>query len=300
MEEWIVIEMTPRAAFRAVSALLVLALGALCACATLGSLAGQAGVQRPDARFVGARLAGLSFDKVDLLFDLEIQNPNSMGITMAGFRYDLTVNENQFLEGREDKEVAIAARGTSTIQIPLTLSFNHLYQVFESLRQNDSATYSLKCGFLFDLPVLGAVEIPASKSGDFPLPKIPAVQVEGLHIERLSPLAADLTLKLQLDNSNAFSMILEGMQYQFEINDQTWAAGETGERISITEKNKGLLEIPISLNFLQIGQSVYGILVEGEPLDYQFQGDLDLNVTSSLIGRTHLPFNQSGQIRLLK
>ena len=293
-------EITPRPALRAFLALLLLSLGVLSACATLGSLAGQAGVQRPGVRFIGARLAGLSFDKVDLLFDLEIRNPNSLGVTMAGFRYDLAVNESPFLEGKEEKEVAIAAQGASTIQIPLTLSFDHLYQVFKSLRQKDNAAYSLQCGFLFDLPVLGAVEIPASKSGDFPLPKFPAVRVEGLHIENLSPLAADLTLKLQLDNSNAFSMILEGMQYQFEINDQMWAAGETGERISIAEKDKGLLEIPISLNFLQIGQSIYGILAEGKPLDYQFQGDLDINATTSLIGRTHLPFDQSGQIKLLK
>jgi LEA14-like dessication related protein len=275
-------------------------LAALSACSSLGSLAGQAGVERPQVAFTAARLTGLSFDRVDLQFDVTITNPNPLGVKLAGFRYDLSVNENTFLQGTEEQEVVIAARGESTVPIPLTLSFDHLYKTFQSLRQEDATTYLLQCAFLFDLPVIGTVELPASKGGDFPLPKIPAIDIQGIQVEQMSPLGAELVLGIAVDNPNAFSMILEGMQYQFEVNGLSWASGETGRRINIAEKGDGLVQIPISLDFVTMGASIYALLTEERPLDYQLQGDLDISSSLPLLGRTHIPFDRSGQTEVFK
>jgi LEA14-like dessication related protein len=245
-------------------------------------------------------LTGLSFDKANFLFDLKIQNPNSLGVKLAGFGYDLSINGSSFLKGRENKELNIQAQGETIFQIPLTLSYSHLYQVFQTLLQQDSATYHLKCDLSFELPGLGPVQIPVSKQGDFPLPKLPTVNVERMELKRLGLSGADLVLGIQVNNPNAFSVIMEGMQYWLNINGQPWASGETGTRVQITEKGENLLEIPILLNFLQIGQSAYQALAEGQSLSYQFQGDLDLTTSLSLLGRTHLPFQRSGQIEVFR
>lgn len=279
---------------------LILSVVLFSACSALRGLLGQATIQRPQVDFIGAKLTGLSFDKVTFLFDLKIRNPNSLGVKLAGFGYDLSINGSSFLKGTENKELDIEAQGETIFQIPLTLSYSHLYQVFQTLLQQDNATYHLKCDLSFDLPGLGLVQIPVSKQGDVPLPKLPTVNVEKIELKRLGLSGADLLLGVQVDNPNAFSMIMEGMQYRLNINDQPWASGETGTRVQITEKGQNLLEIPIFLNFLQIGQSAYQALAEGQPLSYQFQGDLDLTTSLSPLGRTHLPFHRSGQIEVFK
>ena len=279
---------------------LILSVVLFSACSTLRGLLGQATIQRPQIDFIGAKLTGLSFDKASFLFDLQIRNPNSLGVKLAGFGYDLSINGNSFLKGRENKELNIEAQGETIFQIPLTLSYSHLYQVFQSLLQQDSASYQLKCDLSFDLPGLGLVQIPVSKGGDFPLPKLPTVNVAKIELKRLELSGADLLLGIQVNNPNVFSMIMEGMQYRLNINGQPWASGETGTRVQITEKGQNLLEIPIFLNFLQIGQSAYQALAEGQRLNYQFHGDLDLSSSLSLLGRTHLPFHRSGQIEVFK
>lgn len=279
---------------------LILSVLLFSSCSTLRGLLGQATIQRPRVDFLGAKMTGLSFDKANFLFDLQIRNPNSLGVKLAGFGYDLSINGSSFLKGREDKELSIEAQGENIIQIPLTLSYSHLYQVFQTLLQQDRATYQLKCDFSFDLPGLGLVQIPASKQGDFPLPKLPTVHVEALKLKRLGLNGADLELEVQLGNPNAFWVMLEHIQYQLDINGRRWAAGDATKSAQITEKGNSLIEIPISLDFLQIGQSAYQLLSGDRSLNYQFQGDLDLTTSLPLLGQATLPFDHSGQIRVLK
>jgi LEA14-like dessication related protein len=119
-------------------------------------------------------------------------------------------------------------------------------------------------------------------------------------MKRLGLSGAELIVGIRLSNPNAFSLTLEGMQYQLMADGQPWASGETGQRISLPQKGDDLLEIPISLDFIRMGQAVYQSLAEGRRLDYQFRGDLDLTASLPLLGRTHLPFEQLGQIAVLK
>lgn len=282
------------------AACLIIGLALLSACAAFRSLFGQGGVQRPRVEFVGAKLTGLSFDRANFAFDLKIQNPNPLGIKLAGFGYDLIINEHSFLKGREDKEVEIMAQGENVVHIPLTISYQHLYQALQSLRHRDSAAYRLNCDLSFDLPVLGAVQIPASKEGELPLPKLPTVGVEKLELKHLGLTGAELVLGIRLQNPNAFSVILNGLQYQFTVEGKSWGRGETGQRIPVSEKAESLIEIPISLDFVHMGQSIYQALVEDKHLSYQFQGDLDLETSLPLLGRSHLPFDLSGATEVFR
>jgi LEA14-like dessication related protein len=279
---------------------MLLALILSAACSMVRSLTGGAKVQKPRAELVSARLKGISFDRADLQFDVSLTNPNPLGVTLAGFGYRLTVNEQPFLQGREEESLHIQAQGESMLQIPVVLAYDHLYKTIQSLLQEDTATYRLECDFSFDLPAVGIVQVPMNADGQAPLPKLPALRIESLDLHQMSPLGADLVLNLRLENPNAFSMILEGMQYQLKINDQPWASGETGNRISISEKKDGLVEIPISLDFLTIGTSIHSLLREETSLNYQFQGDLDVSTSLPLLSRTHLPFDLSGKTEVAR
>jgi LEA14-like dessication related protein len=249
---------------------------------------------------MAGRLTKLSFDAADFLFDLKIRNPNPLGVKLAGFDYDFLINGNSFLKGRQEKEVEIEARGESTIQLPLSLRFVDLYQTFKSLRDQDISTYRLSCGFSFNLPILGLVNVPVSKEGNFPLLKLPKLDLDALKLKNLSLAGAELQLVLRLSNPNALSMMLEHLQYHLEINGMRWISGDMEENIQVTSKGENLIEIPVSLDFLQIGRSVYQILTGGESLRYQLGGKLDLTTSIALLSHVSLPFDRSGSIKVIK
>ena len=272
----------------------------LVACSGLKELAETAKVERPEVEIVGSKLTGLSFRDIDFMFDVRIQNPNSLGVKLSGFDYDFLINENSFINGDQEEGMEIKAQGEHTVHLPVSFEFSSLYQAFQSLRQNDNSTYELKCGFSFELPILGPVRIPVSTKGDVPLIKFPKVNLDGLKLKHLGFSGADLELAVRFDNPNAFSMILERFNYQLNINGQSWASGDVEQRTEVADKGEGVLAIPISLDFAQIGRSVYGMLTGDQSFDYQLQGDLDLSSSFPLLEKATLPFDLTGVTELIK
>ena len=273
----------------------------LSSCSALSDLTGKMAVERPEVSFVGAELTGLSFNAADFMFDLKIHNPNSLGIKMAGFDYDFLINGNSFFKGKQEEGIEIGAEGESTVQIPLSLNFVDLYQTFQDVRDQDVSTYQLNCGFSFDLPVLGVVTVPVSKTGEFPLLKLPTVNLDAIKLRRLSISGAELQLTVKLNNPNAFSMILEHLKYELEIDGRNWISGDAEQDTQVTEKGESLIDIPISIDFIEIGRSVvYRTLTGDKSLGYKFGGELDLATSIPLLDRVNLPFDRSGQISVSK
>ena len=272
----------------------------LSSCSALNELAGEVKIKRPQVDFAGAKITGLSFDAADLMFDLRIRNPNSVGMKITGFDYDFLINGNSFLKGNQDRGLEIEASGESIVQLPLSLRYTDLYQTFASLRDQDISTYQINFGFAFDLPILGRVDIPVSKTGDFPLLRIPRIGIDTLRLRSLSLTGADLVLRVQVDNPNAFSMLLEKLQYQFEVNEQKWISGYAEEPTEIAEEGQGFIEIPIFLDLFEMGRSVYQLLAGGDDLSYKFGGNLDLATSLPLLEEVSLPFDRSGSIRPIR
>ena len=271
----------------------------LCSCSMLGGMAGKA-IKKPEASFVNGKLTGLSFDTADFLFDLEVKNPNNLGLKMVGLSYDFEINENSFLNGKQDKNLEIVAGGSSIIQIPVSLNFVKLYKTFKELAGEDTTKYHIKSVISFAVPVLGAVDIPVSMKGDFPLPKFPILALDALKLKKVGLTGAELQMDIKLKNPNAFSMMLKGFHYDFDVNGLNWVTASISEAAGIGEKDETLIEIPIALNFSKVGRSVTKILSEDEGLNYSLKTKLDLGFSLPLMDQVSIPLEKSGSIKLSK
>ncbi len=280
-------------------AMILLSAFMLSSCAILEGFIKE-GAKKPEVSFVDAKISGLSLNAVDLLFDLKIQNPNSVGVNLAGFDYDLLLNGNPFVNGNQSKGIEIPSQGEEKIQLPLTLKYTDIYKTFQNLREQGASNYQMKFGFSFDVPVLGAVRIPVSKSGEIPMVKIPKLSFGSLKLDKLNLTGADLKLSLKLNNPNIFSMILSKMQYDFKLNGQNIISGLTEKTMQVNEKGEGMIEIPVSVDFITAGRSVYKILNGDRALDYQLGGNLDLATSLPILGNVNLPFSLSGSTDIIK
>jgi len=257
-------------------------------------------IDKPTAKVKNVRLTGLSLDKADLLFELDIFNPNALSVNLAGFDYDFFLGGSSFLKGQQDKQLTIASKGNSGVEVPVSLAFKEIYETYQSLKHQDSTDYKLSCGLVFDLPVLGKTRIPISKSGNVPLIKIPKINIGSLKLQKLSLTSADLLLKLEVDNPNNFSLALNKLDYDFAVNNQTWAKGLTQDILSIKDKGKSTVSIPMSINFVRMGRTIYQAITGDNALNYHLQGAIDLNTSVPLLKNFSLPLDQNGQIKILK
>jgi len=260
----------------------------------------KANFQKPQVDFAGAKLDHLTFEKIGLLFDLKITNPNPMGVKLTGFDFDFLLNDHSFVQGKNDAGVEIPANGHRIVPVLVSMKFDEVYRTFTSLRDQDSTRYQLDCGLSFDLPILGPQRIPISKTGSVPLIKIPKIGIESLKLNKLNLTGADLKLQIKLTNPNALAFTLQAFDYQLEINGQPWIDGRRNQPLEIAAKRQSVLEIPFSVNFLQIGQSAYTLLSGEQDLSYRLKGSLALASSLPIFKETRLPFDTSGKVRLIR
>ncbi|OQX86544.1 hypothetical protein B6D60_06035 [candidate division KSB1 bacterium 4484_87] len=264
-------------------------------CATLQQLAN---VQKPQVRVGQIRLTNLTFDKVDLAVDLNITNPNPVAATLAGFDYNFFLNGQSFLTGNQVKQTTISANGQSTLQIPLSLTFKQIYDTYKSLKNSDSTVYKIAAGLSFDLPIIGKTRIPVQKSGYLPLAKIPSIKLSSLKLKSLNFSSAKVELQLKVDNPNAFSLNINKLNYNFLVNNKQWGVGQIAEVLQINQKGSSTIKIPLSLNFMEIGRTVYSMLTGSSGLSYQLKGDAALTSSLKVMPQLELPFNRSGKINI--
>ncbi len=253
-------------------------------------------VQKPVVDVADVHLSRLSLDGVDLVFDLRITNPNPLEINLAGFDYDFFLNASSFIKGDQQKPVSIPSRGTGHVEIPISLTFQNIYETYQSLKNSDSTDYAIHAGLTFDLPVIGPYRIPVQTSGRLPLVKIPKISIVSFRIVKMGLMGADLEFNCQVDNPNPFSFLINAFDYDLKINGANWAKGKSENRVNIQQKDKSRISIPVSLDFLQMGQTVAGLLKGDAKLNYQFTGGLDLESPASLIGKAQLPFDLTGTV----
>jgi len=271
----------------------------LSSCSIFGGLFGKA-VRKPEADFTDGRLTGISFDKADFMFDLRVKNPNKLGLKMVGLKYDFAINENSFLTGKQNQNLEIKAGGESIIQLPIALNFVKAYQTFKSLINEDDFKYNIKCIVSFDVPVLGAVDIPVSMKGDCPLPKLPRLALDALKLKNVTLMGAELQMDIRLKNPNAFSMLLKSFNYQFSVNGLNWVTASVEESTGIGKKDESLISIPISLNFSKVGRSVAQLFTGNKSLNYNLKTRLDLGISLPLMEHVSIPLENSGSIKLIK
>ena len=280
--------------------LLAFSLMSINSCSLFKNVVSKVKVSKPEVSVISVKIDTLSFTYANLLFDLKVKNPNSIGVRLNRFDYDLLIEGTSFLSGKQDKVLQIEGNSESIIQLPLTVIYKNLFTTYQSIKEKDSSHYQLESHFSFDVPVLGEVTVPVRKEGELPILKLPSVQLKALRLTRLGITTADLELNILINNPNALSMLIDHFHYRFTVNNQEWVSGDKLADMEIDEKGESLLQIPITLNFLNIGQSIYELLQDEKSFHYSLQGKIDFTTSIPLMQKVQLPFDRSGNLTITR
>ncbi len=254
--------------------------------------------QRPRISVADQRVTSLDFERIALAFGLNVENPNPIGIQLAGLDYDLKLDGKHFLAGKQPQRMQIAAAGISRIEVPLSFALSEIQQALSNIGDKDEVPYELVTGLMIDVPLLGKLRYPVTTRGTIPVPRLPTVSLQSLSVERLDFSGATLGLKLAVDNPNAFSVALNSLNYDLKVNGKHWASGNQRDLGTMKQKQKSTITLPLTLNFMELGSGLYTMLNSSKPLDYQLSGKLNANSGHRLIGAFDMPINSAGRVNL--
>ncbi|MCM8857076.1 MAG: LEA type 2 family protein [Candidatus Thiodiazotropha sp.] len=254
--------------------------------------------QKPTAKVTGVKVTSLDFDGVELAFDVNVTNPNPVGIDLAGLDYDLKLLGDSFVKGKQPMALSVAANGTSQVKLPMRLGFRQLMSSYKKLQHASQAAYQLDLGLGFNIPVLGKMKLPVSYQGEFPIPKIPDIKVKNLDIQKLTLNNAKLLLQIEVDNPNNFSLLLDQLNYNLKLNGFNVGNGLLSQSVAIKQDGRGVINLPLSVNIMQAGMGLYSALLGNDGLKYELNGSMAATSSNSILSDIKIPLNEQGVIEM--
>lgn len=268
----------------------------LSSCATLRD---AANVQEPTVKFSDMSIQNINFDGVTLLFDFDVTNPNRVDVSADNYNYEFFINGQSFITGTQDEQLEIGRESTSTIQVPVSMTFSNLYESFRTVLRQDSVSYRMDTAVSFSLPVVGSRTVPVEAEGQLPIPKIPRIQFKDFDMKRLSFSGAEVELSLRVNNPNTFGVTLAGADYVLQVNGKNWLDTSLGESIQVSGSESRDIIIPIELSASQMGSALVEMMGGRKEFNYKLTGQA--RVSADLQGFTEeqlVPFDLEGVFNL--
>ncbi|MCF6234766.1 MAG: LEA type 2 family protein [Gammaproteobacteria bacterium] len=265
-------------------------------CASLNAVKDAAGIKNPSVTLGGMKITDLTMENAGLALTLNVDNPNPIPINLAGFDYALLFDGKQLLAGEKRDQFKIDAQGVSTVTVPISLNFADLKKLYQGVLNQDTLNYELQTTALVDLPVIGVKKFPSTQKGEFPVPKIPEVSLGGINVKKMGLSGAEVVINANIKNPNSFGIDVSQLAYNLSINGSQWAESALEETIKLAEKGETQINIPLKLNFLEMGSALYSALMKGEGLNYQFTGDMNLDTALPMLKNVKVPFDKSGVV----
>ncbi len=231
-------------------------------------------------------LAGLTLDTI-----WQLDNPNSVGLSLASVKYALSVEEKQVVAGAPPNGLQIPAAGSTDMHFPAAIKFQDLAAVVQTFLTKDSGKYKAEGELGIQTPI-GVIAFPLSKEGDFEIPKIPDVQFGSPKISNLGLTGATIEFPLNVTNKNSFALPVSGLGGALKMAGASIGNIDAGNLGAMDGKGVKQVSIPLKVNFLSAGMAVAKAISSGNA-----QLQFDAQVQS---GGQALPVNVNQLVNFLK
>lgn len=252
-------------------------------CATMQQL-----IDPPEVHFKGMHLGDISLFDATPVFTFELINFNPMGLNIRNMTYNLKINDRKFVKGVTGQDLRVKAAGSETVELPITFNFMDLYESLSEFQSAETAAYDLS-GTIG----VGPFNIPYHADGEFDIPKLPEISVEGVRVDRFTTAGASLVFDLRLKNENSFSLNPKGLDYSVKLAGKEMVEGSVQEIGPISDQGATRLQIPLKVDFMKLSRTVLSAIRESAA-DYEITGRLNFDVAGRW-GQS-VPFEKAGVV----
>jgi LEA14-like dessication related protein len=109
-------------------------------------------------------LKPVSLKEGNVIFDLDVQNPNSFDLTLQTFEYTVYLKNEEIGNGRLEKELLIPSSSTTRIQVPVVAKFKDWNRSLKTILTEGDLLYKIE-GNADVKTVFGSRKFPFSKEG---------------------------------------------------------------------------------------------------------------------------------------
>ena len=246
-------------------------------------------IQKPAVTYDHLELKDLSFTDATCVFHLNVTNPNPIGFSSQKITYQLDLNQSPFFSGTFEQGLSVPAQGSAPLAIPVSINFFDFFKSVQAFKDAESIPYKFNGSI-----AIGPFDVPFQTSGEIPVPQLPKIFLKKVKVEKLGLLGASVVFFLGIQNSNDFAIDPKGLNYHIGLNGIDFADGAASE-VNAFASGESTLQVPLELNFVQLGKAAYQVLKGGET-SYSLKGDWLLGTGEA---ESHqIPFEKTGVVPL--
>jgi LEA14-like dessication related protein len=249
---------------------------------------------QPSARVIGAELRDLKVNSVDMIFSVEVTNPYTTDLPVASLAYVLDSGGTTLLEGGIEPTGAIPARGRSVLQLPARISFETLLATLKNVRPGAVVPWRADFIVALDAPMLGRIKLPLSRSGELPVPALPAVEVVAFELGSLSLDKAEAVATLKLTNTNRFALDLKRLGFTLDLGGSPVARTSVSNTGRVAAGGSATVKVPMSFSPRAFGIPLFNLL-KGGAADYRLAGAIEADTDYAPLSA---PFTGSGSVSI--
>ena len=264
-------------------------------CETLGAVFSE-----PLLSLQSVELTSISFTGATFLCKVNVENPNPVAIPFPELDWEFFVNTNSFVKGvikDERNDQRLRARGTTVVEVPVSITYLEVFNTFTSLRGSDEAGYRIALAVKFTLPILGDKVWNFAHEGTFPIVHLPSISFAGIRVKNQSLTNIEFEVAWEIENNNNFAMSVNELSYNFTVNNAQWSRGGVPGSPQIGAKGKTQIPLTFSINTLSMVTEIISIIARGTSINYACNGNINLG--AALPGLVYNePFSFTGSTRL--
>ena len=172
----------------------------------------------PKVRKVRPRVTAIGWSGVDLEFRIDVRNPNYFRLRTPRCRAGFAVEGIEFATADVATRHTLAARRTTTLAVPVHVSYAELWRAYKRVRPIAEATYRLRGTLFFPLWPYD-LRVPLAHSGKFPILRMPRFQAASIRFGRVSFRKLQVVVAVDVTNTNAFEVDIRDLGYSLRLGD---------------------------------------------------------------------------------
>ena len=231
----------------------------LTACSSFNSL-----IQEPKLSLNSVDIAGISITGVDLVARVNVENPNGFSIPLPKIDWELFINNASFISGALKKDQSIKSRGKSTIDLPLSITYEGLYNSFKSMIETHEAAYHIDLGITFPIPIIESKVYKLDFSGVIPLPRIPKLSPGQVKISKLDFTGIELACAINVENPNQFDIPFPQINWNYDVNGIPLLKSSVAGAGVIAAGAAGAVLINLGVSYADVFRAAASLRNEGE------------------------------------
>ena len=254
-------------------------------------------VKEPNVSLNSVDITGINLSGVNMLVHVDVENPNSITIPLPRIDWEVFINGSSFVKGAISNDKSLTGQQTTTIDLPLSVGYEGLYNTVTSVVSANEAAYDIALAVTFNIPVLGEKVYRLKHSGILPMIKKPDVHFNGIARKSLGT-TMEFVLTWELENRNNFDFNLGMFSYDFSVNNSRWASGQVENPPVLKAGAKTAIPLTVTISAASIIRDLVTILSRGTAVTYSCTGNMKLQGVFPKLEPFELPLNLQGSTQI--